>query len=366
MNICMVVYNLVNNGIGKVVLTYSIELVKHGHLVTILVGGLVDEAKIKEAEHCGISIVRLPNKKRNTVAYFKALKSALDGGRYDIVHVHGNSGMILPEIVIARISGVAAVIGHCHNTGCNHPVLHRLLKPIVTRLCDARLACSRDAGEWLYGKSNFTVLPNAFDLSRYCFDSESRNSIREALKIGRRTIVLGDVARLNPEKNHSFLIKVFEEYHSRQHDSKLMIVGGGPGISFVKELVKSSPAKDSILLFGDIADPSKLYSCMDCFVFPSLYEGLGIVLVEAQTSGLECFVSENIPQEACVTDRYHVLKLDDGAKAWADEIFETMERRGLENRFGEHDARLSRYDIRSGYRILEDVYENIFANGGHR
>ena len=366
MNICMIVYNLVNNGIGKVVLTYSAELVRHGHLVSILAGGPTDDAKIQEAESAGISVARLPDKKQGTAAYFKALRGALVSRRYDIAHVHGNSGMILPEVIIARSSRVAAVVCHCHNTGCDHPALHRLFKPIVTCLCDARLACSKDAGEWLYGKADFMVLPNAFNLARFKFDPESRCTIRKSFGIGRGTVVLGNIARLNPAKNHAFLVKVFEEYHFLNPDSMLLIAGGGAGADTVKGLVESSVAKDSIVLLGDVADPSKLYSCMDCFVFPSLYEGLGIVLVEAQASGLDCFVSENIPLEAYVTNGYHVLKLSDGAEVWADEIAKAMRGPDHMSRAGEHDGRLGRFDIQTGYRILEDVYEAALAKGDHR
>ena len=110
MNICMIVYNFVNNGIGNVVLTYSTELVNHGHTVTILVGGPSDSSRVEIAEGAGIAVVQLPNKRRDTAAYFRALKSAFDGDQYDIAHVHGNSGMILPEIVTARRSRAAPVL----------------------------------------------------------------------------------------------------------------------------------------------------------------------------------------------------------------------------------------------------------------
>lgn len=245
-------------------------------------------------------------------------------------------------------------------------MLHRFFKPFVSRLCDTRLACSKAAGEWLYGKSEFTILPNAFNLSRFEFDPESRDTVRDSYEIGKRTIVLGNVARLNPEKNHAFLISVFEEYHSLHPDSMLLIAGGGPGMNRVKGLVESSSARDSIFLLGNVVDPSKLYSCMACFVFPSRYEGLGIALIEAQASGLECFVSECIPQEACVSDKFHVLQLDSGARAWADEIARTMEHVNPRNRHSGHDARLACFDIRSSYHILEEAYGVALAKRGRR
>ena len=118
MNVCMVVYNLVNNGIGKVVLTYSAELIRHGHKVTVLVGGPCEREKVDEAVACGITVVQLPDKKSDTLAYLKALGKTLDEGRFDVCHVHGNSGMVFPELVIAKQSRAVSVACHFHSTGC--------------------------------------------------------------------------------------------------------------------------------------------------------------------------------------------------------------------------------------------------------
>lgn len=363
MNVCMITYNLVNNGIGKVVLTYSAELIRHGHTVTLLVGGPCEHEKVDEAETCGIAVVQLPDKKSDTLAYFKVLGKILDEGRFDICHVHGNSGMVFPELVIAKRSRTVAVACHCHSTGCEHPVLHRALRPFIPRLCDCMFACSDEAGKWLYGNADYSVLPNSFELGKFEFDLEARAEIRAAHGIDDKTYVLGNVARLNPEKNHAFLIDVFEAYHEKQPDSVLIIAGGGPGRKDVESLVDSSSVKDSIILLGNIADPSKLYSAMDCFVFPSKHEGLGIVLVEAQLAGLDCFVSSDVPNAARVSDRFHPISLSRPAVDWAAEISMAAAHPHDRTKCNFHAGELKRFDVRSSYRILEGAYEAALAQG---
>lgn len=248
MNVCMITYNLVNNGIGKVVLTYSFELIRHGHTVTLLVGGPCEQEKVDEAVAHGIAVTQLPDKRSDTLGYFEALSKALDEGQFDICHVHGNSGMVFPELVIAKCSRVVVVACHCHSTGCEHPVLHRVLRPFVPRLCDCMFACSDEAGKWLFGNAGFSVIPNSFDLDKFRFDPQARLELRGAYGIDEDVYILGNVARLNPEKNHAFLIKVFEAFHAENPESILMIAGGGPGEKDVRALVEASPAHDSIRL----------------------------------------------------------------------------------------------------------------------
>lgn len=364
MNVCMVVYNLVNNGIAKVVLTYSSELVRHGHKVTVLVGGPCEQEKVDEAVACDITVSQLPDKKSDTLGYFKALHKTLDEGRFDVCHVHGNSGMVFPELVIAKRSRAMAVACHCHSTGCEHPVLHQALRPFVPRFCDCMFACSDEAGKWLFGGADYSVIPNSFELDKFAFDSQARRELRGAYGIGEGAFVLGNVARLNPEKNHAFLIKVFEAFRAEHSDSILMIVGGGPGEEGVRALVEESPASDSIMLLGNVKDPAKLYSAMDCFVFPSIHEGLGIVLVEAQLAGLECFVSSDVPKGACVSDRFHAISLTETAEGWAGEIEATALCSYDRGKCSFNAGSMEAFDIRSSYRLLEDAYEAALARKG--
>ena len=213
----------------------------------------------------------------------------------------------------------------------------------------------------MFGGSRFTILPNAFDIAAFSFDQEARLAIRKRLGIDEGTVVLGNVARLNPEKNHAFLIEVFERFRELVPSSALIIAGGGSGETRVKGLVESSPGRDAILLLGNVANPAKLYSAMDCFVFPSNHEGLGIVLVEAQLSGLPCLVSEGIPRSAAVSDAFHALALQSGANVWAEEISALLAepRKRIAGEFD--DPRAKAFDINNSYPILEFAYRKALA-----
>ena len=359
MKIGMLVYNLVNNGIGKVVTTYSAKLLKDGNQVSVLAGGPCEPGAKGRVESLGVEVVQLPNKKGNMVTYWRSLCSVLRERQFDIVHVHGNSGMVVPDLIAIKSASNSKIVCHCHNTGCEHPVLHKVLRPVASMLSDGCFACSEEAGRWLYGSKGFIVLPNAFQCGVFAFSDDKRREVRRGLGIPDGMFVMGNVARLNPEKNHAFLVKVFEAFHKNNPDSCLVIAGGGPGTQLVKRLAESSEASSSIYLLGDIADPSGLYCAMDCFVFPSIHEGLGIVLVEAQLSGLDCFVSSEVPDGACISEGFHKLSLKSGAAEWARAIAEGASKDRFRNRKPCLLPNAELFDIDKSYQLLKKEYIRI-------
>lgn len=360
MKICMLVYNFVNNGIGKIVTSYSAKLVEDGNRVTVAAGGPIESSVKEKAASLGIEVVQLPDKKDKCIAYLKALRKYLHREAFDIVHVHGNSGMVVPDLMAIKSCSYSKIVCHCHNTGCEHPVLHKILRPFASKLSDACFACSEEAGKWLFGCNGFVVLPNAFDCSRFAFSEIKRSEVRNKLGIPDDMFVMGNIARLNPEKNHAFLIEVFERFHRDNPCSCLLIAGGGPGEQRVKAIAESSSASSSIRLLGDVSDPSGLYCAMDCFVFPSLHEGLGIVLVEAQLAGLDCFVSSEVPDAACVSNGYHKLSLSDGADSWAHDISECVTIKELNERDPQFLPCAAAFDISEAYQALKSEYARLF------
>ncbi len=287
--------------------------------MTLLVGGPCEQEKVDEAVAHGIAVTQLPDKRSDTLGYFEALSKALDEGQFDICHVHGNSGMVFPELVIAKCSRVVVVACHCHSTGCEHPVLHRVLRPFVPRLCDCMFACSDEAGKWLLEMRVFRH-PNSFDLDKFRFDPQARLELRGAYGIDEDVYILGNVARLNPEKNHAFLIKVFEAFHAENPESILMIAGGGPRRKKdVGALVEGHRLPMIRLCCLAAKDPAKLYSAMDCFVFPSIHEGLGIVSWRHNSPAALNASYRPKPQDACVSDRFHAISAET-AERWAGEI----------------------------------------------
>ncbi|WP_416995950.1 glycosyltransferase [Alistipes putredinis] len=353
----IVTFNLVNNGVTGVVMNYATKLVEAGNEVTILVGGCVDVDKGKLAMAKGIEIVELPSKKNDPVKYLTRLSFALKYGCYDIVHVHGNSGMILPDLLTVREFGSSVVVSHCHSTECDHPRLHKLLRPFVPLCCDARIACSQDAGKWLYKQKDYFVLPNAFETERFRFSVDSRCSFRERLHVADSTLLLGTIARLNPEKNHGFLVEVFESVHDILPDSKLLIVGDGPMAEEVSQIVAASPAREDIILYGNEPHAELIYPALDVFLLPSHHEGLPLVSLEAQISGLPCFFSEAVPEEARLCSDMHVVPLQAGVSGWVDSILNCEVKSDAQRSVDSACCNAARFDIEESYALLENIYE---------
>ena len=264
---------------------------------------------------------------------------------YDILHTHSRSyaSIYLP---IAKKHGVVT-IAHSHSSSNGRGVsaiIKNLLQFPIRYQADYLFACSDKAGRWLYGKkaimnSNYCVIPNGIDLERFAFDEIIRCQMRQELGINEDAFVIGHVGRFTVPKNHKFLIDLFANFHKGNENSKLLLVGSGELFDSIKRQVDRLEISDAVILVGNRINTEDYYQAMDTFVFPSLWEGLGIVVVEAQANGLPCLISENVPREAVLTRNVKSLSLGFNNK-WLDEL-NGMQINGrsmiLENRIKEFD-----------------------------
>lgn len=222
---------------------------------------------------------------------------------YKILHSHVRSyaSIYLP---IAKKHGVKTII-HSHSTsnGCGMSALMKTVLQYPLRYqADYFFGCSKKSGEWLFGKkvinsNKFLVIKNGIDIDRFIFNFDKRNSIRKRLCISNSTFVVGHVGRFNEAKNHDFLIEIFAELNKKYRDTKLLLVGNGELEEHIKKKCKECFVEDDVIFVGAQSNTEDYYSAMDVFCFPSLWEGLGIVAIEAQISGLKCIVSKQIPDE---------------------------------------------------------------------
>ena len=204
---------------------------------------------------------------------------------------------MLPELVLAKNCGIENRIVHCHNTTCSNPLLNSLLLPLFYRLSTIRLACSEEAGNWLYKGRSYTVLNNAIDTEVFCFDELKRNLYRKELGLENQFII-GHIGRINEQKNHEYLVRVFKKFHDHAPDSKLICIGEGALRPDLEQLISDLGLEEHVMLLGEHKNVENLLDAMDCFVFPSKWEGLGMVLLEAQAGGLPCIASDAVPKEA--------------------------------------------------------------------
>ena len=315
----IIVNDLNLNGITTVILNYLPFLLEKGLSIAIAVNrGAYDPIK-QRLNNLGVELFILPNKSRNAFSYSIRLFQLLKELQPQIVHVNASSSVMCMELLCSAMAGVKSRIAHCHNSSCKHLVLHRILKPVVHILATTKLACSDIAGQWqFYG--DFTVLPNAFNIDRFRFNENDRESTRLDLGITKDTILIGDVARLNYVKNQFFCVELLKSLSDMGLDYRLLLVGDGPQKTDLQLLVKENQIDDRVIFYGNASDTASLYSAMDIFLFPSKYEGLGISVVEAQLEGLPCIVSDAIPDNAIISDLVYKIDLNINKKDWVETI----------------------------------------------
>ena len=358
--IAYITKNLVINGISTVILNYCKNINKEKFQITIIAGTPIADIYYKKFKEIGIKLVEIPSKTDNPGMYYWSLLRELSSKKYDQVHVHGNSATITAELLIAYLKGIKVRFAHSHNTTCNHVRIHCLLKPIFNRLYTYGFACSDMAGKWMFS-DRYVVIPNGFDIEMYKFNKEYREKVRKELNVKEYELLIGHVGRFNEQKNQTFLLELFKYIGKINPDSKLLLVGGGPDERKIREFVSKHPYQNRIKIYGESNEIQKLYNAMDIFVFPSRYEGLGIVLLEAQINGLQCVISDVIPKEAYITNNMTSLSLNH-INEWIDAIskIDLIKR---ENSKIDYE-KVKQYDIRENVKVLEKYYEKDYTKDG--
>lgn len=277
---------------------------------------------------------------------------------YAILHIHEVylTFLLAP---IAHAHGLK-VITHCHSTKFSdkplNAVRNRLACIGINKHADLRLACSNAAGIALYGKkADFTVINNAIDLDKFAFNSTKRTRLRNELGLEDK-VVIGHVGRFNEQKNHRFLIEIFYELQKTMPEAVLLLVGEGPLMESVKKQVRSLGLEDKVVFLGRRTDVSDLYNVMDIFILPSLFEGLPVVVVEAQANGLPCLLSEAITREVAI-DNVIFVSLSSSPSDWNDNAL-----RLLTYKRGAADLtklRISGFNITVESQKLEHMYSNV-------
>ena len=208
----------------------------------------------------------------------------------------------------------------------------------------------------MFGTKKFVLLKNGIDTSRFAFDAKIRKAERERLGIGD-CFAVGNVGRLAPLKNHTFLLDVFAELLKLLEKSVLVIAGDGELSESLRQKANTLGISGKVMFLGSVDNVSPLYQALDCFVFPSLSEGLGIAAVEAQTSGLVTVCSDGVPKEAGITDLCSFMPLSASPKEWAEHISSRTSE--YERKSYADEVRAAGYDIKDTAKQLEKVYLSL-------
>lgn len=292
---------------------------------------------------------------QKVLKYEKFLIDLFKKNNYKIVHSNINALSVFP-LRAAKKAGVPIRIAHSHSTSNKKEwkknLVKNILKPFSKVYANKYMCCSELAGRWLFGNKEYDkgtvyLLNNAIDLDKYKYDEKIRNSKRKELKIKPSTFVVGHIGRFVEQKNHRFLIDIFNEIHKKNNDSLLLLAGQGPLMDEMKEKVHNLGLDDNVQFLGQRNDANELYQAFDLFLLPSLYEGLPLVGVEAQASGNLCYLSNDMTKETKVLDSTKFMSLENTAEEWANAILKDAKR------YKKHDTKeeVSKY----GFNIEKEA-----------
>lgn len=281
---------------------------------------------------------------------------------YKILHSHVRSyaSLYLP---IAKKAGLKTII-HSHSTSNGKGLssfVKRLMQFPLRYQADYFFGCSKEAGEWLFGKkvvesSKYHILRNAIDTEKFIYSAELRNRMRKELNLENK-LIIGNIGRLTYPKNQSFLIEVFEEVCKKNCDTVLVIVGKGSLEKKLREKVSFLGLENNVVFLGERSDIPAIMFAMDVFVFPSIYEGLGIVAVESQAAGLRTICSDRIPKETEITDLIEYISLKESKEKWSESILNALHVKDRPNK--QNEIVCAGYDIKKTADYLACFYESL-------
>jgi len=310
----------------------------------------------EEIEKLGgkIFIIKKENGLAGKIKFYFNLFKFLKKNKFYIFHTHFHysSGF---DCMIAFLAGIKEriTISHFNEGYRNTPFYKKLFSKLLIKLfATKRIAASMEAGKTLYGNMSYTVIYNGIDFKKFTYNEIIRTEIRRKFNIEENFIV-GHIGRFESQKNHNFLIDIFNEILKHKENAILLSIGEGPLEKEIKEKVKNLNIETKVKFLGIREDVNKLYQAMDCFILPSFFEGLGIVNIEAQCSGLPVFISDGVPDEAMICNTKEI-SLTKTAKQWADIILEKV--KNIERKDCSLILKQAGFDIKDTVKQIEKVY----------
>lgn len=296
--------------------------------------------------------------------YEKQISSFFDAHpEYRIIHGQcSESGYFFYKEASRR--GIPVIIAHAHNSHVKFDLkwivrtwMKHQMRPYLTHY----FACGEEAAEWLFGKQlakNAIILKNAINTLQYKFDEQLREKKRKELRLASSTLTICHIGRFDKVKNHSFILDIFEKLLKKSPDAHLLLIGDGNLRKLTENKAKEKGILAQVRFLGVRRDVNELLQAADVMVFPSLFEGLGIAVVEAQCTGMPCIISDIIPNEVMITELVEKVSLYESASTWAEKLIAATTRTFDRPAYAEKVASAG-YDIKSNSRWLEDFYLNV-------
>lgn len=282
---------------------------------------------------------------------------------YKIVHSHLDCMSGIP-LKYAKKNGTPVRIAHAHSSSQTKDkkyLIKLYYKHMIPRYATDFWACAEKAGKWMFGKHEFSILNNAIDSKKYRYNPQVAKKVRNDLNIEEETLVVGHVGRFDPPKNHETIVKIFAEILKQVPNAKLLLVGTGNLQNTVRRQVISLGIQEKVIFAGMRTDINAVLQAMDVFLFPSLYEGLPLSLIEAQAAGLPCIISDKVPIECKKTDLVQQIGLSENDSVWAHTVISAVQ--GNRRRDTFEQIRRAGFDVCENVQRLEafyvDAYERV-------
>lgn len=313
----------------------------------------------KEIKEAGANIYEITPKSENYFKHIRELKNVMMHANYEIVHANCDAGNAL-VLKIAKKCDIPVRISHSHNTDflTNNWIrvaANKIQRSQIPKYATNLWACSSEAGEWLYGdKKIYEIIHNAIELQKFRFSETLRNKYRNKYGVGDK-YVIGNIGRFDYQKNQHFLLNTFAEALKSDPDCLLMLVGDGVDRSVIEKQIESLGITGKVILTGQVNNANEIINAFDVFVLPSHFEGLGIVLIEAQANGLYCVASSCVPLSSDVTKRVKYLSLDEEYRQWNKEILNAKAR----NPMVIEQVRDAGYDICMEIKRIQNLYIDL-------
>lgn len=334
--------------------------------VDFVVLGFEEGAYDDEIAALGGKVYHVPKKSKNYFGYLRGLRKIFNTGEYKIVHSHLDA-MSMTVLKQAKKCNIPIRIAHSHNT---QHLTNNFIKILINEYARKTIkdyathlfSCSEVAGRWLFGneavkEGKVSIIKNAIEIDKFTFDEEKRKDFRRKLGISQNEFVIGHVGRFDYQKNHEFLLDVFADVLRTVQNAKLILVGDGDLREKIENKISTLNIKNNVILLGVREDVDNLYNLFDLFLLPSHFEGLGIVVIEAQTNGLPCIVSDAVPKEAKVTEKIKFLDSND-IKLWSKMILEFSNIKIDRKICKKHIATLG-YEINTEAKRLQKTYISL-------
>ena len=318
----------------------------------------------KEVIKLGGRIFRVPLRTKQPIKTFKAIYDVVKNNNYTHVLKLCDTSIGVYDLLAAKMGGARVLCVRSCNAGSSNSKLGILvndfLRPLLNFITDVKIAPSRLAAEFTFGKAEVEAgrvkfIHNGVDLHVYKYDEDNRRKIRREFSIADEQLVIGHIGRFNQQKNHKFLIEVFAEVLKQEPNALLMLVGDGEKKSEVKEQINALGIEESVIFTGIRSDVPSLLSAMDVFVFPSFYEGMPNTVIEAQATGLPCVIADTITEEAEVTDCVHFKSLNQSAEEWVEKILESDNNNTVDRYLYSKVMKNRGYDINDVVKMFEKI-----------